>query len=114
MELFADLYLDEDVDILVAEILRSRGFDVLTTLDTRRLGSADSDQLEYAAGHGRALVTHNRVDFERLARRYFEDAAPHSGIIVAVRRQHHELSMRLLRLLNQVSRDEMQNQIAYV
>jgi hypothetical protein len=113
-DLFAALYLDEDVDVLVAEILRSRGFDVLTTLGAQQLGGSDRRQLEYAASAGRVFITHNRVDFERLAQEYFQTARPHSGIIVAVRRPHRELSIRLLRLLDRMSRDEMRNQIVYV
>jgi hypothetical protein len=29
--LFIDLYLDEDVDVLIADLLRGRSFDVSTT-----------------------------------------------------------------------------------
>jgi hypothetical protein len=33
MKLFAELYLDEDVSVLVAALLRARGFDVITARD---------------------------------------------------------------------------------
>ena len=48
MKLFASLYLDEDVSILVADILRARGFDVITTRDEKMLGRDDAEQLEKA------------------------------------------------------------------
>ena len=47
--LFIQLYLDEDVSVLVAQLLRPHGFEVLTTLDAHNLGSSDAAQLRYAA-----------------------------------------------------------------
>lgn len=40
-KLFAALYLDEDVDILIADLVRARGFSVMTTRDAGKLGAAD-------------------------------------------------------------------------
>jgi len=70
---FIRLYLDEDVSVLVGEMIRARGFDVLTTRDAGNLGASDRKQLEFSARDSRVLLTHNRVDFERLATQYFED-----------------------------------------
>ena len=33
MRLFIEVYTDEDVDVLIADLLRARGFSVLTTRD---------------------------------------------------------------------------------
>ena len=68
--LFIALYTDEDVDILVADLLRARGFDVLTTRDALRLHATDEEQLAFSATEGRALLTHNRADFEALHQAY--------------------------------------------
>lgn len=38
---FIELYLDEDVDVLLAELLRARGFKVTTTQESRQLGATD-------------------------------------------------------------------------
>ena len=62
------LYLDEDVSVVVAAILRARGFVVVTARDIGQLGLSDSEQLAYAAQAGLVLLTHNRVDFDRLHR----------------------------------------------
>ena len=35
-QLFVRLYLDEDVDVLVAELIRARGFQALTTQEAER------------------------------------------------------------------------------
>jgi hypothetical protein len=67
---FIDLYLDEDVDVLVAELVRARGFSVTTTRDAGQIGNADAGQLAFAARERKALVTHNRRHFESLARLY--------------------------------------------
>ena len=112
--LFAALYFDEDVSARVAELLGARGFDVLSTLQARRLGATDSSQLEFAVSQGRTLVTHNRRDFEQLAKVYFEAGTAHAGIIIAVRRAPRELAGRLLGILNRLTADELLNQIVYV
>jgi hypothetical protein len=61
-----------------------------------------------------AIVTHNRVGFEKLATQYIVDEKDHSGIIVAVRRRPQESVRRLLVILDQLSADEMDNQLRYI
>ncbi len=112
--LFIALYLDENVDVLVADLVRARQFEVTTAVEVGQLGRSDPDQLAYAASHQMALVTHNRVDFERLAEEYFATGQTHSGIIIAVRRSPYELARRLLVILNDVTADEMENQLRYI
>ena len=111
---FIEIYLDEDVDVLVADLLRARGFVAVTTRDAGNLGTSDSTQLSYAITERKALLTHNRVDFEALARSYFASAQSHFGIIIAVRHPAHEIVRRLLLVLNQVTADEMLDQLRYI
>lgn len=108
------LYLDEDVDVLVADLLRSQGFGATTTRDVGHIEWADDDQLAYAAAHGMAILTHNRGDFQRQAEFYFAQGVPHAGIIIAVRRSPQEVVRRLMLILNQVTADEMINQVVYI
>ena len=112
--MFIALYLDEDVSVLVAELLRSRGFVATTTREEARLGSSDAAQLAYATSIGRTLLTHNRTDFEALARTYAVTHRQHYGIILAVRRPPYELVRRLLQILNHVTADEMIEQVRYI
>jgi hypothetical protein len=112
--LFIDLYFDEDVSALVAALIRARGFAVTTTPDAGLGGSSDAEQLRHAVGQRITLVTHNRADFELLARQYFELGLKHYGIIIAVQRPAHEIVRRLLILLDQVTADEIEDQIRYV
>ena len=84
-DLLIRIYLDEDVNVLIAQLLRARGFDVTTTREVGQLGKSDSEQLTYAVNQGRTLLTHNRVDFEALAQAYLAAGQMHYGIIFAAR-----------------------------
>jgi predicted nuclease of predicted toxin-antitoxin system len=114
IELFVELYLDEDVDPLVAKLLRTHGFAATTALEAGQLHKDDREQLAYAVSQRKTLLTHNRADFEALALSYFAEGEVHFGIIFAVRRPPHEIVKRLLIVLNQVTADEMLNQVRYV
>lgn len=112
--LFIGTYLDEDIDVLVSELLKSRGFRALTTRDAMQLGMPDPDQLAYAAEAGLAILTHNGRDFEELHRQYVDDGRSHSGIIIVAQRSPYEIADRVLQLLDTVAADEMRNQLLYI
>ena len=112
--LFIELYLDEDVDVLIAQLLRARGFIVVTTQEAEQIRNSDAEQLAYAVSQHKTLLTHNRVDFEALAQTYFAAGQPHDGIVLAIRRPPREITRRLLRILNAVTAEEMQNQVRYI
>lgn len=113
-DLFIRIYLDEDVDVLVARLVRARGFEAATTVESGNLGRTDVEQLEHAASQGLVLVTHNRVDFENLAREWLAAGRSHAGMVIAVRRPTYEIARRLLTILNHVTADEMRDQIRYI
>ena len=112
--LFAKLYLDEDVDVHVADLISARGFKATTTQQAGRKGKNDDEQLAYAVNQKSTLVTHNRAHFEALAAEYLATGKNHYGIIIAVRRPVYELTKRLLGILNRVTADEMENQVRYI
>jgi hypothetical protein len=112
--LFIELYLDEDVDVLLADLVRARGFSVTTTVEAGQLGKTDAEQLAYAVSQELALLTHNRVHFEILAQEYSAEGRTHFGIILASRHSPYEILRRLLLLLDQVTADEMQDQVRYI
>jgi hypothetical protein len=114
MKLFADLYLDEDVSVLVAALLRGRGLDAVTAVAEDMLGLDDSAQLAHAAARGRCVVTHNRIHFELLHRQYLASGRDHAGIVVATRRAPHEIVSRIVMLLNTLTADEIRNQLLYI
>ncbi|HEY9862767.1 MAG TPA: DUF5615 family PIN-like protein [Candidatus Obscuribacterales bacterium] len=114
MKLFATLYTDEDVSVLVATLLRSRGFNVTTSLEQGMLGKSDQEQLIYTAKSDRCLLTHNRVDFERLHLEYIAKKQNHSGIIIVPQKSPHEIAQRVAILLDTLTADEIFNQLLYV
>ena len=114
IDFFVELYLDEDVDPLVAKLLRTHDFAATTALEAGQLHKDDREQLAYAVSQRKTLLTHNRADFEALALSYFAVGEVHFGIIFAVRRPPREIVKRLLIVLNQVTADEMLNQVRYI
>ena len=99
----------------MAQLLRPHGFDVLTTKDAQNLGSTDAAQLRFAATQGLTLLTHNRVDFERLHAETLQHQQPHGGILIANRRaSDFELARRILTFLNRFSPEEVVGQLLYL
>ncbi len=113
-EIFIHVYLDEDVDVLVASLLNSRGFEATTAKQAGQLGKTDVEQLEYAISQKAAILTHNRNDFAALAQEYFSREGKHYGIIIAVRHPYGKIVNRLVSILNTTTADEMENQIIYI
>ena len=91
------VYLDEDVDVLLAPLLAAHGMDCLTTLAVGNLGRPDKEQLSFAFRESRILITHNRVDFENLAMAWWGQRRDHAGIILSIRRSDtYELARHVL------------------
>lgn len=78
--------LDEDVNPAVARVARGLGLDVISVHEIGRTGSSDDEQLRFATGDGRILVTRNRDDFIVLTRTAFATNRPHAGVLIVVRR----------------------------
>ena len=114
MTLFAKVYVDEDVDILVSTLLLAQGIDATTTREQGMLGKTDREQLAYAASVERCILTHNRVDFERLHLEFMADERQHSGIIITPQRSVYEIVQRVAILLDTLTADEIANQLLYV
>jgi predicted nuclease of predicted toxin-antitoxin system len=112
--LFISIFLDEDVSVVVAKLLRSRGYSALTTQDAGQIGRSDADQLAFATKKQMAILTHNRNDFVVLASEYHAAGRNHCGIIIAVRRTPYEIARRLLALMDRVTAEEMDNQLLYI
>ena len=114
LSLYIHLYFDEDVSVGIVENLRTRGFDVLSARDADTLGKSDDDQMLYAVSQQRAIVTHNRTDFERQHEKFLAQGLKHYGVIIAKRRKDGEVAAKLLALLDQVTAEEMENQLRFI
>ena len=111
--MLASLYTDEDMSVLVATLLKSRGLDVMTAPEQNALGKTDREQLELATSLDRCLVTHNRVDFERLHLDYIQNNKLHFGIIIVPQKNAYELAKRISVLIRALSIEEIKNQLLY-
>jgi predicted nuclease of predicted toxin-antitoxin system len=74
----ASLYADEQFPLLVVQLLRTFGHNILTVQEAGNIGLPDPDVLAFAVSNERAVLTQNRRDFIRLHRLQPD----HSGIIV--------------------------------
>jgi predicted nuclease of predicted toxin-antitoxin system len=114
MTIFAKVYLDEDVDILVAHLLTARGLDLTTAREQKMLGKTDPEQLLFATSLERCFLTHNRLDFEQLHTNYLINGQEHRGILIAKRRNSYEIAERIAILLDTLTADEIANQLLYI
>jgi hypothetical protein len=110
------LYLDEDCSrhSFVRE-LRVRGADVVSALEAGRMERPDGEHLEWAARNQRALYSFNRGDFCRLHANWLRQDRSHSGVILS--RQDlpvGEQMRRLLRSINRLTAEEMQNRLEFL
>ena len=83
MEVAIRLYLDENLNPVIAEQLRARGVDAVSVRDLDQLGESDLSHLESASSMGRVLVTSD-ADFLRLA----ASGVSHAGIIFGAQSTH--------------------------
>jgi predicted nuclease of predicted toxin-antitoxin system len=103
-------YTAEHIPKTVADGLRRRGVDVLTTQEAGMLGVSDEEQLAFAANQGRVFLTGDD-DFFRL----HAQGIQHVGIVYTNRQTPIGQIIRGLMLIYEVlDASDMQNHIEYV
>lgn len=75
-------YLDEDLAPAIASALRKRGVDAVSAHEVGNTGLGDTEQLAFATGQRRCLVSKNARDFGRLGRTAVDQGHPHAGIVL--------------------------------
>lgn len=108
------LFLDEDIWLGLASILREHDSDAIHVYECERGGLSDPEQLAYAAQEGRAILTHNIGDFASLAVDYAFDNRHHAGIILSQQLEKGELLRRIQNLLQSLTAVEMHNAVRYL
>ena len=108
------LYLDEDVEVFLAEAVRRRGYEATTTRDCGKLGSTDLAQVAFARQNGFVMLTHNVQDFPRLHYEIVKRTEHHSGFIIAQKESPTIILRRLLKFLTERSAADMQNALEYL
>ena len=108
------LYFDEHVQIGLAEALRIRGVDVLTTQEAGNIGVTDIDQLAFAAGKGRSFFSYNKRHFAKIHYDWMKSKKSHAGMILSDQLTIGVVLRRLMRLYFSVDSDEMRNRLEYL
>lgn len=84
------LLLDTHHSPKAAERLRREGYDVAAAADDRLLATlADEELLRAATGDGRALVTENAKDFDRIVKSWAAAGEHHAGVVFTSPRRYH-------------------------
>lgn len=76
------LYLDEHVQLALAEALRTRGVDILTTQEAKNIGLHDVGQLAFATQNKRSLFSYDKRRFARIHYEWMSMRRQHPGIIL--------------------------------
>lgn len=108
------VYLDEDVEVLLCTLLAAHGLDCLTTVVAGNRGKTDEEQLRFATSESRVIITHNRDDFENLAKAWWAQQQDHAGIVIAVRRADaYALARHVLPVLHLFDQTGWRNVLLY-
>jgi hypothetical protein len=111
------LYVDEDAEeTAVVDALRSRGVDLLTTLESGMIRSTDEEQLAFAASEERTIYSLNVGDFCQLHSEFLARGRDHCGILIIPRQRYSvgEKVRRLTELIDSTSAEEMRNRLEFL
>ena len=110
----APFYLDENIQIALADALTTRGIDALTTQQGGNIGVEDIAQLTYAAEKGRTILSYNKRDFAVIHYEWMKIGRFHAGIILSDQLPIGIVLRRIMRLYYAVNREEMTNRLEYL
>ena len=104
-------YLDENVQIVIAEQLKRRDIGAVTAHDLDALGDTDESHLARATEKGYVFCTHD-ADFVAMA----SVGTEHGGIVFGQQDQHGigDWVRGLVRLHTTKSAEEMRNHVEYL
>ena len=113
--LFIALYFDENIPVSLAATLRHRGIGAIAAQEAGLKGATDDEQMAYATRTGHALVTSNVRHFLSIFRQFHDSGRNHPGLILVTRPMSiGEMVKALNHLVDTISADEMQSQIAFL
>ena len=84
------LILDVHHSRIAAARLRQNGHDIVAAADDPRLAElADIELLRHAAAEGRALVSEDAKDLDRIVRQWAATGEHHAGLVLTSTRRFH-------------------------
>jgi len=108
------LYLDEHVQLALAESLRARGVDVLTTQEAGNICFSDVDQLIFAKEKKRTLFSYNKRHFAKIHYEWITLNQSHTGIILSDQLAVGIVLRRFMKLYFSLPADDMKNRLEYL
>jgi hypothetical protein len=107
-------YLDEHIQLALAEALRARGIDILTTQEAGNIGLDDIDQLVFATRNRRVLFSFNKRDFARIHYEWMGLKRPHAGIILSDQLSIGIILRRVMKVYFSLSSHDMKSRLEYL
>jgi predicted nuclease of predicted toxin-antitoxin system len=107
-------YFDENIQTALADALKTRGIDVVTTQEAGNVGVVDIRQLAYATEKGRTILSYNKRDFALIHYQWMRIGRPHAGIILSDQLPIGVILRRLMRLYYSVNIEDMKNRLEYL
>ncbi len=108
------LYLDEHIQLALAEALRARGVDILTTLEAKNIGLHDVDQLAFAAQNRRSFFSYDKRHFAKIHYEWMRMKRQHAGIILSDQLAVGLLLRRVMKLYLSLNTEDMMNRLEYL
>jgi hypothetical protein len=108
------LYLDEDVHLLLATVLRQRAYDAISAHECGNRGRPDAEQFAFARQEGRSVLTFNARDYVPLAIEAISRTRAFPGLIVSDQLPFRELLRRTCRLLDSRMPEQIANTITWL
>jgi hypothetical protein len=107
-------YFDEHIQAALAEALKTRGVDVLTTQEAGNVGVEDLRQLVYAAKNDRTMLSYNKRDFAVIHYQWMKIGRSHAGIILSDQLPTGVILRRMMKLYYSLDQDAMKNRLEYL
>jgi len=107
-------YLNENIPTVLADALKRRGYDAVTTQTHGKRQAADIDQILFAASQNRAILTFNTAHYVKLYIELHKKHINHSEIVVSEQLSIGELLKRLLKLASSLSTEDIKNRLEYL
>ncbi len=109
------IYIDENVDIRIAEGLKNRGIEVFSAKQKGMTGASDLEHFTYAFQIRAVIFTHDR-HFLKIAKKLIDDGKNHCGVIFVSMNKLSigECIKRLALYADVLSVEEMKNQIEFL
>lgn len=107
-------YFDENIQTALADALKMRGVDVLTTHQAGNTGVDDIRQLVYATKEGRTILSYNKRDFAIIHYQWMRIGRSHAGLVLSDQLPIGVILRRLMKLYYSLNLEDMKNRLEYL